>query len=128
MSDGMIILIIVLVWLFLSLIALVVNIKAKPRKIEKGRIEELHPPLFMHNFHNISPVRMIAMHLAEKQEQEELEEEEAQQRVIDAIVTHNKRDYRQDLKTGRIWICPNCRKKNEKYVTTCICGTPKPVK
>lgn len=129
MSDGMIILIVVLVWVFLSLIALVVNIKAKPRKpIEKGRIEELHHPLFMPHIHNISDDCMISMHLVEKQEQEELEAEEAQKRAIEAIVAQNKRDYRQDLKTGRIWICPNCRKKNEKYITTCICGTPKPVK
>ena len=48
------------------------------------------------------PILTIAVRLVEKQEQEELEEEEALQRAIEAVLAQNKRDYRQDIKTGRI--------------------------
>lgn len=70
----------------------------------------------------------VAMDLVEQQEREELAEERRQKQITESILAQNKRDYRQDVKSGRIWICPKCRKKIEKYVTTCTCGTPKPAK
>lgn len=70
----------------------------------------------------------VAMDLVEQQEREELAEERRQKQITESILAQNKRDYRQDVKSGRIWICPKCRKKNEKYVTTCTCGIPKPTK
>lgn len=93
----------------------------KPEKpIQKGKIWESNSGSL--------PILTLAVRLVEKQEQEELEEEEALQRAIEAVLAQNKRDYRQDIKTGRIWICPKCKKKNERYVTTCTCGTPRPEK
>lgn len=93
----------------------------KPEKpIQKGKIWESN--------NGSLPILTLAVRLVEKQEQEELEEEEALQRAIEAVLAQNKRDYRQDIKTGRIWICPKCKKKNERYVTTSTCGTPRPEK
>ena len=43
------------------------------------------------------PILTIEVRLVEKQEQEE-----ALQRAIEAVLAQNKRDYRQDIKTGRI--------------------------
>lgn len=67
----------------------------KPEKpIQKGRIWQSNDGSL--------PILTIAVRLVEKQEQEELEEEEALQRAIEAVLAQNKRDYRQDIKTGRI--------------------------
>lgn len=67
----------------------------KPEKpIPKGRIWQSNDGSL--------PILTIAVRLVEKQEQEELEEEEALQRAIEAVLAQNKRDYRQDIKTGRI--------------------------
>lgn len=53
------------------------------------------------------------MDLVEQQEREELAEERRQKQITESILAQNKRDYRQDVKSGRIWICPKCRKKNK---------------
>lgn len=67
----------------------------KPEKpIPKGRIWQSNDGSL--------PILTIEVRLVEKQEQEELEEEEAPQRAIEAVLAQNKRDYRQDIKTGRI--------------------------
>lgn len=67
----------------------------KPEKpIPKGRIWQSNDGSL--------PILTIEVRLVEKQEQEELEEEEALQRAIEAVLAQNKRDYRQDIKTGRI--------------------------
>ena len=67
----------------------------KPEKpIPKGRIWQSNDGSL--------PILTIAVRLVEKQEQAELEEEEALQRAIEAVLAQNKRDYRQDIKTGRI--------------------------
>lgn len=146
MSDGMIILIVIAVFVVLSLIATIANIKAKPPKpIEKGNLnrpshymyktettlDDKIAHLFIPEPLRVDPPPMVvdvAMDLVEQQEREELAEERRQKQITESILAQNKRDYRQDVKSGRIWICPKCRKKNEKYVTTCTCGTPKPVK
>ena len=67
----------------------------KPEKpIPKGRIWQSNDGSL--------PILTIAVRLVEKQEQEDLEEEEALQWAIEAVLAQNKRDYRQDIKTGRI--------------------------
>lgn len=67
----------------------------KPEKpIQKGRIWQSNDGSL--------PILTLAVRLVEKQEQEELEEEEALQRAIEAVLAQNKRDYRQDIKIGRI--------------------------
>ena len=62
----------------------------KPEKpIPKGRIWQSNDGSL--------PILTIEVRLVEKQEQEE-----ALQRAIEAVLAQNKRDYRQDIKTGRI--------------------------
>lgn len=131
MSD---VLIVIAIFVVLSLIATIVNIKAKPKELEKGKLdkplgypERLLIPEPLRG--DLPPIVLdVAMDLVEQQEREELAEERRQKQITESILAQNKRDYRQDVKSGRIWICPKCRKKNEKYVTTCTCGTPKPAK
>lgn len=44
----------------------------------------------------------VAMDLVEQQEREELAEERRQKQITESILAQNKRDYRQDVKSGRI--------------------------
>lgn len=120
MSDGMIILIVIAVFVVLSLIATIANIKAKPPKpIEKGNLnrpshymyktettlDDKIAHLFIPEPLRVDPPPMVgdvAMDLVEQQEQEELAEERRQKQIVDSILAQNKRDYRQDVKSGRI--------------------------
>lgn len=117
MSDGMIILIVIAVFVVLSLIATIANIKAKP--IEKGNLnrpshymyktettlDDKIAHLFIPEPLRVDPPPMVvdvAMDLVEQQEREELAEERRQKQITESILAQNKRDYRQDVKSGRI--------------------------
>lgn len=46
---------------------------------------------------------------------------------IQRMVAADKvRALKSDISTGRVWVCPQCNKMNDRYMTTCSCGTPKP--
>ena len=48
---------------------------------------------------------------------------------IQRMVAADKvRALKSDISTGRVWVCPQCNKMNDRYMTTCSCGTPKPLR
>ncbi len=48
---------------------------------------------------------------------------------IQRMVAADKvRALKSDISTGRVWVCPQCNKMNDRYMTTCSCGMPKPLR
>ncbi len=58
-----------------------------------------------------------------KPREPEFDEIEIQRRIAEDKVQAMKRD----ISTGKVWVCPQCGKMNDRYETICSCGTQKPI-
>ena len=58
-----------------------------------------------------------------KPREPEFDEIEIQRRIAEDKVQAMKRD----ISTGKVWVCPQCGKMNDRYETICSCGTAKPI-
>ena len=59
-----------------------------------------------------------------KPREPEFDEIEIQRRIAEDKVQAMKRD----ISTGKVWVCPQCGKMNDRYETICSCGTAKPIR
>ena len=59
-----------------------------------------------------------------KPREPEFDEIEIQRRIAEDKVQAMKRD----ISTGKVWVCPQCGKMNNRYETICSCGTAKPIR
>lgn len=59
-----------------------------------------------------------------KPREPEFDDIEIQRRIAEDKVQAMKRD----ISTGKVWVCPQCGKMNDRYETICSCGTAKPIR
>lgn len=59
-----------------------------------------------------------------KPKEPEFDDIEIQRTIAEDKVQVMKRD----ISTGKVWVCQQCHRVNGRYMTTCSCGTQKPIR